>query len=157
MVDPATLGIIITGLVGAYKAYADYRAAVATAELQHTPAPAPSPQVTRGKQTAPIVQAAIQRYGDAKEQTTLALFEADPATFEEALQRVLIQLAGRSPGVAAELRALARQDQSRGGTNQNSATVADHATVYGLVVGGNYGRIDSEYHIEKPEHDERSG
>jgi hypothetical protein len=60
----------------------------------------------------------MQRYGDAKEQTTLALFEADSATFQEALQRVLIQLAGRSPVVAAELQALAQQDRSRGGTNQ---------------------------------------
>ena len=156
MVDPATLGVIITGLVGAFKAYTEYRAAAARAEVQHTAAPAPNPQATRGEQTAPIIQAAIQRYGDAKEQTTLALFEKDPEIFQEALQRVLIQLAGRSPIVAAEIQELARRDQSRGGTNQNSATVAGQAIVYGLVVGGNYGTIESEYHIEKPEYDERS-
>jgi hypothetical protein len=157
MVDPATLGVVITGLVGAYKAYAEYRAAVATAEEQHAPAPTPSPQATRGKQTAPLVQTAIQRYGDTKEQTTLALFENDPATFQEALQRVLTQLADRSPVVAAEIQALAQQEQTRGGTNQNSVTITDHATIYGPVVAENSGAITADYHITKHEHDQRSG
>ena len=155
MVDPATIGVIITGLVGAYKAYTEYRAARAAAQQHNEPAPLQNAEASRGEQTAPIVQAAIQHHGDAKEQTTLALFESDPATFQEALERVLIQLADRSPEVAAALRSLAGQGQNRG-VQHNRVTVDNHGVVYGAVLGVNNGTLTSEYNVNQSEHDQRS-
>jgi hypothetical protein len=96
MIDPASLSALITGLVGAYKAYADYKAATAQATAKQLAAPAKSAEAAQGEQTAPIVKAAVQQHGEGKEQQTLTLFEGDSDTYETALIKVLTQLAKRS-------------------------------------------------------------
>jgi hypothetical protein len=60
MADPVTLGVIITGLVGAYKA-----AVVKAGEKQA--APAKRAEVAKGEQAAPLVKAIMQQHGDAAE------------------------------------------------------------------------------------------
>jgi hypothetical protein len=66
MADPVTLGVSITGLVGAYKAYTDYKAAVTKATVEQTSPLAKSATATTGQQAAPLVKATIQQHGDAR-------------------------------------------------------------------------------------------
>ncbi|PDV97317.1 hypothetical protein [Candidatus Chloroploca asiatica] len=143
MLDPVSLGVVITGLVGAYKAYADYRAVVEKARLaQHEP-PAKTEAVIQGEQVAQVITAEVATHGATKEQQTLQLFEGDPATFEGALQTVLAQLAARSEPFAARLQHLADEvklDPPAAGMH-GEVNVTDHATVHGPVVGVSTGDI----------------
>jgi hypothetical protein len=124
MADPVTLGVIITGLVGAYKAYADYKAAVAKAEAEKKAAPTKDAEAARGEQAAPLIQAAVQQHGDAKAQTTLALFEDEPDTYQGALEKKLTDLATRSPAFATQLQTLAQQANIQTGGVQGSVHVS---------------------------------
>jgi hypothetical protein len=101
--------VIITGLVGAYKAYADYKAAIVKAEEKRESAPAKSTEVAKGEQAAPLVTAAVQQHGDVKAQQTLTLFEDDPDTYQEALRKVLARLAEHNPAFAQQLQTVAQQ------------------------------------------------
>jgi hypothetical protein len=138
MIDPASLSALITGLVGTYKAYADYRAATAQATAKQLVAPAKSAEAAQGEQAAPIVKAAVQQHGAGKEQQTLTLFEDDPDTYATALIKVLTQLAERSPAFAQQLQALAAQAPASG--IQNTVNVSGNAQV-GSVIGTNTGTV----------------
>ncbi len=53
MADPVTIGVaVITGLVGAYKAYTEYKAAVAKAKAEQQAAPAKTEEAAKGEQSA---------------------------------------------------------------------------------------------------------
>jgi hypothetical protein len=124
MADPVTLGVIITGLVGAYKAYADYKAAVAKAAEQKQATPIKSAEAAKGEQAAPLVQAAVQQHGDAKAQQTLVLFEDDPDTYQEALRKVLARLAEQNPAFAGQLQTVAQQVNIQAGGVHGTVNVS---------------------------------
>lgn len=124
MADPVTLGVIITGLVGAYKAYTEYKAAVVKAEAERAAPPAKSDQAAKGEQAAPLVKAAVQQHGDPKAQQTLALFEDEPETYDEALRKVLARLAERSPAFAQQLQTLAQQANIQTGGIKGAVNVS---------------------------------
>lgn len=141
MTDPITLGVIITGLVGAYKAYAEYRAAVAKAQAE----PAKSEAAAQGEQAAPLVKAAVQQRGDAREQQALANFEDDPELYEGALKTVLTQLAERSPAFAAQIQAAAQQAGVQQADVQGTVNVSGEGKIYGPTAGVNQGQITYTY------------
>jgi|SRR5579859_1529682 len=143
MADPATLGIIITGLVGVVKAYTSYKAATA----KNTNAPKDS-TVSTGEHVAPALTNAIKRHGTAKEQMTLQSFEQDPEVYEEPLKRVLIRLAEQNQGFAAELQTLAQQANIQTGGSQGTVNVSGNSTIYGPVAGTNHGTINSTYSLD---------
>ncbi|MBK9945508.1 MAG: hypothetical protein IPP13_28290 [Kouleothrix sp.] len=148
MADPVTLGVIITGLVGAYKAYADYKAATAKAQAEQKPAPAQSAEAARGAQAAPLVKAAVQQYGDAREQQALANFEDDPEMYAGALRTALTRLADRSPAFAAQLQTAAQHANVQGSGVQGNVNVAEGGTV-NQATGVNYGTITYQAGKEK--------
>jgi len=150
MADPVTLGVIVTGLVGAYKAYADYKAAStknATPQNSEDTPPQKSAPVTNGEQIAPVLKDAIERHGASKEQTTLQLFEEDPDTYEEPLKKVLIHLAERNPAFATELQTLAQQANIQTGGVQGSVNVSGDSSIYGPTAGTNYGTMTGTYSL----------
>lgn len=146
MAEPITIaGVVIGGLVSAYKAYSEYKAAVAkTAEAQQ-PKPAQSAQAAQGAQAAPIIKAGVAQHGDAKEQTTLQLFEDDPATYQEALQKVLERMAARSQPFAQQLQTLAQQANIQTGGVQGSVNVTGQGKVYGTAAGVVTGSVTGSY------------
>jgi len=139
--DPSLLTPLITGLIGAYTAYAQYKAAVA-AKPQATPA-APPPEAVQGEQVAPLVQAAVAEHGDPKAQTTLALFADDPVTYREAVQRILVNLATENPAFAQALAAAAEQVGLVRRDAGGQIHIGGH--VYGAVVQHNSGSITGTY------------
>src|SRR6266508_2373586 len=128
MADPVTLGVIITGLVGAYKAYTDYKAAVAKTGEKEA-APAKSAEAAKGDQAAPLVKAALQQHGDAKDQRALENFEDDPELYEGALKTMLTRLADRSPAFAQHLQTLAKQTNIQTGSIKGEINVSDEGKV----------------------------
>jgi hypothetical protein len=144
MADPVTLGVIVTGLVGAYKAYADYKAAV-TKTATKEELPAKTEPVAKGELVAPLVKNAIEKHGEPKEQTTLQLFEEDPDTYEEALKKVLTYLAQRNPTFATELQTLAEQANIQTGGFQGTVNVSEGGIVYGPTAGTNHGTMSGTY------------
>jgi catalase (peroxidase I) len=96
MADPVTLGVIITGLVGAYKAYTEYKAATAKATETKAPPPAKTPEAMQGEQAALIIRAGVQQHGEPKDVKVVEHFEDDPETYQEAMQKALARLAERS-------------------------------------------------------------
>jgi len=130
MAEPITIGAaVITGLVGAYKAYTDYKAAVAKAEAEKKAAPTKDAEAAKGEQAAPLVKAAVQQHGDAKAQQTLALFEDDPDTYDEALRKVMTRLAEQSPAFATQLQTVAQQANIQTGGVQGSVNVSGQGKV----------------------------
>jgi len=68
MAEPITIGVaVITGLVGAYKAYTEYKAAVVKARAEQKAEPAKDAEVSKGEQVATVVKAAVQQHGDDKD------------------------------------------------------------------------------------------
>lgn len=139
MADPVTLGVIITGLVGAYKAYADYKAATVK-EV----AAAKSAEAAKGEQAAPLVKAAVQQHGDAKDQRALESFEDDPEMYEGALKTMLTRLADRSSAFATQLQTLAQQTNIETGV-QGNVNVSGEGKIYGPATGVNQGEITYTY------------
>ncbi len=140
MADPVTITALITGLVGVYKAYAEYKATVAKADAKQAPAPAKSEQATKGEQTAPIIKAGVEQYGDADERADLASFERNPARYEDAMARVLHDIAGREPAFASRLQTLARQANIQSGGVQVNINVSDEGKV-DQAAGINFGTM----------------
>ena len=132
---------VITGLVNAFKAYTEYKAAVAKQEAP----PAKSEEVAKGEQAAPIIKTGIEQHGDAKEQTTLQLFEDDPETYEEAMRRVLERVANRSEPFAQQLRTVAQQANIQTGGVQGTVNVSGQGKVYGPTAGVNEGDMNGTY------------
>jgi hypothetical protein len=128
MADPVTLGVIITGLVGAYKAYTDYKAAVVKTGEKEV-APTKSAEAAKGEQAVPLVKAAVQQHGEVKDQRALANFEDDTELYEGALKTMLTRLADRSPAFATQLQTLAQQANIQTGGVQGSVNVSGQGKV----------------------------
>jgi hypothetical protein len=139
MAEPMTIGIaVITGLVGAYKAYTEYKAAVAkTGEKE--PAPAKSAEVVKGEQVAQVVETGIQKYGKPEEQTALAGYQQSPQLFEPVLSKVLSDVAAREPAFAGQLQTVAQQANIQTGGVQGSVNVSGGKV--DLAAGVNTGTI----------------
>ena len=150
MADPVTLGVIITGLVGAYKAYTDYKAAVAKTGEKEA-APAKSAEAAKGEQAAPLVKAAVQQHGDPKDQRALENFEDDPELYAGALKTMLTRLADRSPAFAQQLQTLAQQANIQTGGIQGSVNVSGQGRISGVAGGVITG--DVTYHARDDDQD----
>lgn len=129
MADPVTIAAVITGLVGAFKAYTEYKAATAKAGEPGKPAPAKSKEAAQGEAVAKTVREAVARHGEPKDARAVESFEEDPEVYQQALEKVLVRLAERSPAFAAQLQALAQQEGVAPGTIQGSVNVGDSAKV----------------------------
>ncbi len=85
-----------------------------------------------------------QRFRQDKNQereATLDLFEKNPATFQEALSRVLAEALAEHPEWAAEMRALLAQPASQEIIARNQATVED---ITMRISGAGQQRIDAD-------------
>lgn len=141
MAEPITIATaVITGLVGAYKAYTEYKAAVAKAETEKTPPPAKSPDAAQGEQAAPIIKAGVQQHGDDDEQSDLASFERNPAPYEGALAKVLADIAAREPAFAGQLQTIANEAKIQTGGVHGEVVARDNAKIQGLMAGVTRGR-----------------
>ena len=145
MADPVTLGVIVTGLVGVYKAYTEHKVAVAKVTEKQDAPPAKSEAAAIGEQIAPLIKTAVEQHGAAKEQTTLQLFEDDPETYEEPLKKVLISLAGRNTAFAGQIQTLAQKANIQTGGIQGSVNVSGQGKVYGPATGVNTGTMSGTY------------
>jgi hypothetical protein len=145
MADPVTLGVIITGLVGAYKAYADYKAAVAKAGEQKEAAPAKSAEAAKGEQAAPLIKAAVLLHGDDKDRNALAQFEDEPDDYRGVLESKLARLAERNPAFAQQLQTLAQQANIQTGGVQGAVNVSGQGKIYGPTAGTNTGTMSGTY------------
>jgi hypothetical protein len=146
---PVTLGVIITGLVGAYKAYTDYKAAVAkTGEKEATPAK--SAEAAKGEQAAQVVETGIQQYGKPEEQTALAGYQQSPQLFEPVLSKVLTDIAAREPAFAGQLLTMAQQANIQTGGVQGSVNVSGEGKV-DLAAGVNTGTMTYHARSDKDE------
>jgi hypothetical protein len=152
MAEPITIaGVVIGGLVSAYKAYTEYRAATAKTTEQKAPPPAKSDAAAKGEQAAPIIRAGVQQHGEPKDVKVVENFEDDPETYQEALQKTLARLAERSQPFAQQLQTLAQQAQIQTGGVQGSVNVSDQGRVYGTAAGVNTGTISGTYNIGSDE------
>jgi len=148
MAEPITIGVaVITGLVGAYKAYTEYKAAVVKAQAEQKPAPAKDAEATKGEQVAQVVETGIQKYGKPEEQTALAGYQQSPQLFEPVLGKVLSDVAAREPAFAGQLQTVAQQANIQTGGMQGSVNVSDQGKIYGTAVGTNTGTISGTYNI----------
>jgi Na+-transporting methylmalonyl-CoA/oxaloacetate decarboxylase gamma subunit len=154
MADPITLTAVITGLVGVFKAYTEYKAAVVKASEKQEAAPPKSAEVTKGEQAAPIIKAAVAQHGEPKDTTVVANFEDDPETYQEALQKMLNRLAERSQPFASQLQRIARDAQIQTGDVQGSVNVSDNAKIQGQAVGVNQGTMTGTFTFGDDEKDE---
>jgi hypothetical protein len=139
MFDPATLGVIIPGLVSAYKAYADYKAATVKAESEQKSAPTKSPEVVQGEQAAPLVKQAVQELGTEKDVRVIQAFDDDPDLYQEAFIKMMTRLAEQNPAFATKLQALAHQLSPQ--TNTVMGAVNNTGSIQGPAVGVNTGSI----------------
>jgi Tfp pilus assembly protein FimV len=96
--------------------------------------------VQKGEQVAEVVETGIQQYGNAEEQGTLPLYQANPARFESAIQEVLRDLAKREPSFAQQLQDVAKQTNvaQTGGIHGTSTVHGDNP---GISVGVSTGTI----------------
>ena len=101
--------VIITGLVGAYKAYTEYKVAVVKDQAEQKAAPTKDAEAAKGEQVAQVVETGIQKYGKSEEQTALAGYQQSPQLFEPVLSKVLSDIAAREPAFAQQLQTVAQQ------------------------------------------------
>jgi hypothetical protein len=149
MAEPITIGVaVITGLVGAYKAYTEYKAAVVKAQAEQKPEPDKSEEAAKGQQVADIVKAGVEQHGNEDERTDLANFERNPQRYQDGLVTVLRDIADREPAFAGQLQTLAQQANIQTGGIQGTATASDQARVYGTVAGVNTGTISGTYNVD---------
>ena len=148
MADPITIGVaVITGLVGAYKAYTEYKAAVVKAQAEQKAIPAKTEEVAKGEQVAQVVETGIQTYGKPEEQTALAGYQQSPQLFEPVLTKVLADVAAREPAFAGQLQIVAQQANIQTGGIQGAVNVSGEGKIYGTAVGTNTGTISGTYNI----------
>jgi len=138
---------VITGLVGAYKAYTEYKAATAKATEQKVPPPPKGEAAAQGEQAAPIIKTGVAQHGDADEQADLANFERNPARYEAAMAKVLADIAARAPAFAGQLQTIAEQANIQTGGVQGNVTVNDQGKIIGTAVGVNIGTIEGTYTV----------
>jgi hypothetical protein len=148
MAEPITIATaVITGLVGAYKAYAEYKAAVAKATEQKAPPPAKSPEAAKGEQAAPIIKVGVQQHGDDDEQSDLASFERNPARYEGALAKVLTDIAAREPAFAGQLQTIANEAKIQIGGVHGEVVARDNAKIQGIAIGVNEGTTTGTFNF----------
>lgn len=147
MTDPVTLGVIITGLVGAYKAYTEYRAAVDKPRAEKAAEPPKTAEAATGEKVAAVIKAAVQQHGDDKDRTALAQFEDEPDDYHEVLERKLTRLAQANPAFAQQLQALAQQAGVQGSGVQGNVNVSGQGKIIGPAVGVSTGSITGTYNI----------
>lgn len=146
MAEPITIGVaVITGLVGAYKAYTEYKAAVAKAQAEQKATPAKAEAATKGEQVAQVVETGIQKYGKPEEQTALAGYQQSPQLFEPVLSKALTDIATREPAFAQQLQTLAQQANIQTGGVQGSLNVSGQGKIYGPAAGVNTGEMSGTY------------
>ena len=148
MAEPVTIAaVVITGLVGTYKAYTEYRAAVAKAKEEQKAEPAKTEAATKGEQVAEVVKAGVERHGSEDERTDLANFERNPQRYGEGLARTLSDLAAREPAFAHQLQTVAQQAGVQGSGVQGNVNVSGEGKVYGTAVGVNTGTVAGTYNF----------
>jgi hypothetical protein len=158
MAEPITIaGVVIGGLVSAYKAYTEYKAATAKATETKTAPPAKSEAAAKGEQAAPIIKASVQQHGEPKDVRVVESFEDDPDTYEKALQKTLARLAERSQPFAQQLQTLAQQANIQTGGVQGSVNVSDQGRVYGTATGVNTGTISGTYTFKDDDEQGKGG
>jgi hypothetical protein len=136
MAEPITIGVaVITGLVGAYKAYTEYKAAAAKARAEQQAAPAKTEAAAKGQQVAEVVETGIQKYGKPEEQTALAGYQQSPQLFAPVLSKVLTDIATREPAFATQLQTLAQQANIQTGGVQGSVNNYGEGRISGVVGG----------------------
>jgi hypothetical protein len=141
MADPITIGIaVITGLVGAYKAYTEYKAAVVKAQAEQQAAPAKTEEAAKGEQIAQVVKAAVQQHGDDKDRNALVQFEADPDDYRDVLEKKLVRLAEGNPVFAQQLQTLAQHSNIQTGGVHGEVNVSGEGKV-DLAAGVNTGTM----------------
>lgn len=146
MAEPVTIAAaVITGLVGAYKAYAEYRAAVAKAKDEQKAEPAKTEEAAKGEQVAQLVKAGVEQHGNEDERADLANFERNPERYQEGLARSLSDLASREPTFARRLQTVAQQAGVQGSGVQGNVNVSGDGKVYGTAAGVNTGTISGTY------------
>jgi hypothetical protein len=156
MAEPITIGVaVITGLVGAYKAYTEYKAAVVKVQAEQQAAPAKIEEVAKGEQVAQVVETGIEQHGNADERADLANFERNPERYREGLARVLSDVAAREPAFAQQLQTVAQQANIQTGGVQGSVNVSGQGKIYGAAVGTNTGTISGTYTIDDDDKDEQ--
>ncbi len=130
MADPITIGVaVITGLVGAYKAYTEYKAALVKAQAEQQAAPAKDAEAAKGEQVAQVVETGIQTYGKPEEQTALAGYQQSPQLFEPVLSKVLSDIAAREPAFAGQLQTIAQQANIQTGGIKGEVNVSGEGKV----------------------------
>ncbi|MFN8504638.1 hypothetical protein [Kouleothrix sp.] len=108
--EAALVGQMITGMVSALSAYMTYRVGMRQAEEQGKATSTKPEEVKKGESLAPVIEAAIQKYGRDDEQTALTGYRQNPKLFEAPLIQVLTDIALRSPEFAVDLKALAERE-----------------------------------------------
>lgn len=154
MTEPITIAAVITGIVGAFKAYTEYKAVEVKAEAERKPAPAKSDEAAKGEQAAPIIKAAVTQHGDADEQADLANFERNPTRYADGLVKVLSDIATREPAFAGQLQTLAQQANIQTGGVQGNVNVSGQGKVYGTAAGVVTGTVSGTYNIGRDEDDD---
>lgn len=142
MIDPATAGAVITGIVSTLTAYMNYKVGMRKAEQEDAARP-PVPDtetVEHAEAALPVIQHAVNQYGNEDEKADLASFERNPQRNASNLERTLIDIAGRVPEVAQQLQTLAQQANMQG-----SGVNISGGTVYGSVTGQNTGTQTNTY------------
>ncbi len=148
MAEPITIAsAVITGLVGGYKAYAEYKAAVAKTEEKQEPKPEKSEAAAKGEQAAPIIKAGVERHGDGDEKADLASFERNPARYEGALAKVLADIAAREPAFAGQLQTIANEAKIQTGGIHSEVTARDNAKIQGMAAGVNEGTMSGNFNF----------
>lgn len=142
MIDPAIAGAMITGIVSTLTAYMNYKVGMRKAEQEGAARPtAPDTKtVERAEAALPVVQRAVEQYGNEDEKTDLVSFERNPQRNASNLERTLIDIVGRVPEVAQQLQTLAQQANVQG-----SGVNISGGTVYGSVTGQNTGTQTNTY------------
>jgi hypothetical protein len=152
MADPITIGAAaITGLVGLYKAYTEYKAAALKAGP--TAAPAKTDEATKGEQVAQVLETGIQQHGKPDEQTALAGYQQNPQLFEPVLSKVIADVAGRNPAFAQQLQTLAQQAGVQGSGVQGNINVSGQGKIQGQAAGVNTGTMSGTFSFNDDDDD----
>jgi len=111
MADPSIIGAAITSVVSLLSAYMTYRVGMQQAEQKDAPAPAKLDEktLTQGERVLEIVKAGVVQHGDTDEQADLASFERNPQRYQDALAKIITDIAAREPAFAQQLQTLAQQ------------------------------------------------
>jgi hypothetical protein len=158
MAEPITIaGVVIGGLVSAYKAYTEYKAATVKATETKALPPPKTGEATKGEQAAPIIKAGVEQHGEPKDVKVVENFEDDPETYEEAMEKMLGRLAANSQPFAQQLQTLAQQAHIQTGGVQGNVNVSGQGKVYGTTAGVNTGTISGTYTFNEGDDEQGKG